>query len=126
MMAKLCALGMLVCFVGVLLSEYGWRGKKVFGVLCAVILMIGLADGISEIFSGVSSLSEDAGVSDVCSVAMKVVGTGYVFGFCADVARELGESSVSSILTLAGRVEILLLVLPYFQRILEFGMELVK
>lgn len=126
MMPKICALGMLVAFVGVLLAECGWRGKRVFGVLAAVVLMIGLSDGIGELFGGVTSISDSAGVGEVAAVAMKVVGVGYVFGFCSDTARELGENSVSSILTIAGRIEILLLVLPYFKKILEFGMELVR
>ena len=57
---------------------------------------------------------------------MKVLGVGYIFGFSSDVAKELGETAVSGVLTLAGKIEIIALVFPYFQKILDFGVELVK
>lgn len=126
MIPKICAVGLLVALVGALLSECGWRGKKMFGVLCATVLLAGLGESVSLLFGGVTVLSESAGISEVASAALKVVGAGYVFGFSADVARELGESSVASALTLAGRVEILLLVFPYFQKIISLGVELIK
>ena len=125
-MLKLCALGVLSAFVGALLSEYGWRGKRVFGVLSAVVMMIGLIDGAGEIFESVFSLSEAAGAVELTKTVMKVLGVGYIFGFSSDVAKELGETAVSGVLTLAGKIEIIALVFPYFQKILEFGVELVK
>lgn len=126
MIPKLCAIGVLLAFVGVLLSEYGFRSKRVFGVLCATMLMIGLSESMLSLFDGVISISDASGISEVSRSALKVIGVGYVFGFCADMSRELGESSVANVLTIAGRIEILLLVFPYFEKILGFGMELVK
>ena len=58
--------------------------------------------------------------------ALKIVGAGYLFGICSDIAAELGEPLVSKGLLTVGRVEILLIAMPYFVGAVQLGAELVK
>ena len=56
---------------------------------------------------------------------LKMVGVGYAFGVCSDVCRELGETSLSGVVALLGRVEILVLSVPFVKRIIECSVELI-
>ena len=113
MIPKICALGIILAFVCLMLSEMGFKGKKAFALLSSVIILIGLVSELGSIFSETSSLFEDTEVGDTAKAALKVVGLGYVFGISADVTEELGEVGISRALTLFGRVEILGMTLPY-------------
>ncbi len=126
MIIKLCMMAVLMAVVGTVLSGLGCKYKGVFSVLCAVILLSGLGEGLSRLFSGVLGLSEAAGISDVAACALKIVGVGYVFGISSEVATELGEGGVARTLLLLSKCEMLLIVLPYLNEILSFGMELIK
>lgn len=126
MIFKICAAGLLCAALGMLLSEMGWRGKRVFTAVCAAVLLSALSEGVSSLFGKVMSVSEAAGISEVAKSAVKIIGVGYIFGVSSDICTELGENTLAGTLTMAGRVEILLIVLPYFIKILSFGLELIE
>lgn len=125
-MMRLCFAAVLSAAVGLLLSELGFRGKRVFSAVAAVALISIVSEGLSELLSSVMSFSEAAGISKAANCAVKVLGCGYVFGMTADLCTELGESGVANALTLTGRIEILLLVLPFFEEVISLGVELLK
>ena len=72
------------------------------------------------------SLSEKAGITDAATCALKAVGLGYIFGFTAETCASLGEPMLSSMVTLAGRVQIFLLAYPYFEKIINLGLDLLE
>lgn len=117
---------LVMVFVGALLSEMGFRGKRVFGALCITLLLVSLLEGMGQIFSDIAGFAEGAGVADMAKCALKIVGASYVFGFVSEVAEELGEKGISSAVTTVGRVEIFALVFPYFKEIINAGIDLLK
>lgn len=123
---KICFTAVLAASVGLLLSELGFKGKRSYSAVAAVVLISFLGEGIGELLSGVGGLSDEFGISEVSSAALKVLGCGYVFGMCSDLCSDLGESGLSRALTLAGRVEILMIVFPYFKDTVLLGLELIK
>ncbi len=126
MIPKLCALGLLLAFVGIMLSELGYKSKRLFSVLAAVAVFSVLGGEISSALSSLLSIGEITGVSEIAVSALKIVGLGYVFGISADIIKELSEPMIASAVTVGGRLEILIVVLPYFIEIIELGIELIK
>ena len=124
MIAKLCLSALLVAILAALLSELGFRHKRLFTVLSLVVLISMLADGIGDLLPSLVGFAELGGLSDAAKCAVKAVGLGYVFGFTSDICSSLGESTLASLVTAVGRVEIFLLALPYFVKTVEMGMEL--
>ncbi len=118
--------GVLLAFLSVLLSEAGFRGKRVFAALSAAILLSILAGDIGKIAAEMLGFAENAGIGEVAGCAAKIVGVGYLFGIGADIVSELGESSISKALISAGKIEILVIVLPYFKDIFNLGLSLIK
>ena len=125
MIPRIAAIALLLSVLGYLLSELGWRGKRVFGALGCVALLLLLSDGLGSIASEMNEICEIGGVSDTARTALKVVFSGYVFGFCSDTASELGENGISSAVNIAGRVEVLLIVLPYLSDVFHSVVEVI-
>lgn len=125
-MMRLCFIALLCASVGLLLSELGFRGKKVFSSVGVIALLALASEGLSSLLYSVLSFSEAAGISEAARCGVKVLGCGYIFGMTADLCSELGEGGVASALTVAGRIEIILLVLPFFEKVLALGAELIK
>lgn len=124
-MMRICLAALLSAVVGVLLSELGFKGKRVFSAVAIVALIALIGSGIKSLLSDVMGISSSVGIEETAAVAVKVLGCGYVFGICSELCAELGETGVSRALSLAGRVEILLLVMPYFVKTVSLGMELI-
>ena len=73
---------------------------------------------------GASAASQKKVVCKCDFYGVRAVGLGYVFGFTSDICNSLGESTLASLVTAVGRVEIFLLALPYFVKTVELGVEL--
>ena len=123
---KIPAAVLLMAFIGFLLKEIGFKGAKLFGAVCCAVLAISFTEGLSDMLFGIRSFADEAGVSDIAAASFKVVLSGYVFGFVADTAEELSEGGIAKGAELAGRIEVLLITLPYFMEILNLGLELLK
>ena len=126
MSLRICFVGILVSALAALLSELGFRQKRLLVTLSLVILLSMLADGIGRLFSSVLSITDSAGISDAAKCAAKAVGLGYVFGFTGEICEELGERGIANAVAIGARVEIFLLVLPYFEKTVRLGVELLK
>ena len=121
MILKLVGAGMLLAFTSFVLSELGFRGKKALSVLGMLLMLTAIGDGMAKLMQPVLGLCDTAGLSEAARCALKLVGAGYLFGICADIASELGESLVSKGLLVAGRVEMLLIAAPYFVGAIKLG-----
>ena len=117
---------LLVAMLASLLSELGFRQKKLFVTLSLVVIFSLLADGVGRIFSSVTSFDGLEGISDAAKCAVKAVGVGYVFGFAGDICEELGEKGLASVVSISARIEIFMLSLPYFEKIMQLGVDFLK
>lgn len=126
MTAKILALGILLAVMAMLLRSFGFRGAAAFALLGVAVLLSAMAGELGELLSLMGL--RDAVSGDAARYAgdvARVVGTGYLFGICADVCGELGEAGIARAVTLCGRIEVLLISAPYFSAILEMGGELI-
>ena len=125
-MIKLVGASVLMVFCLALLSEVGFRGKRSVSLLCAVILFSAVAKSVGTLMGDLLGFADGAGVGSVAASAAKIIGAGYLFGICSDMASEMGEAMVSRVLICAGKIEVLLIVLPYFDEMLKLGTSLIK
>ena len=120
---KVVAYALITLFLGVLLKELGFKGSK-------LVLLLGVVSviGASVIYAGemLSLLPGLDGANKEFAVAMlKIVGIGYAFGICSDICTELGEASLAGAVSLFGKVEIIMLSVPFVKMIVEKGIELI-
>ena len=126
MMLKLSFAALLVAMLAALLSELGFRQKKLFVTLSLVVIFSLLADALGQILSSVTNVASLEGISDCAKSAIKAVGVGYVLGFASDICDELGEKGLSSAVSIAARIEIFLIALPYFEKVIRLGVDFIK
>ena len=126
MILKWLGASLLIGISAYLLSEAGFKGKRIFTALGGVILFSVMASEIGKISAEILGFADGAGIGETAKCAAKIVGCAYLFGIGADVLAELGESGISKALLSAGKIEIMLIVLPYFMDILELGLSLLK
>ena len=126
MMIKAVAAAALAAVLAFLLSEYGYRGKRLFSTL-AVVMLFGVGAVLfGSAYSLINGLGTPLGLGEGAACAVKIIGMGYIFGISSDICRELGEGGIATALTTVGRLEIFLTVLPYILKAVELGAELIK
>ena len=109
-----------------LLRDLGWKGVPVF-ISVAFLGVISLATPyLSQIGSFIKETAEEGGALDAAEAVMKVVGIGYLTGIASDVCKELGSGMLAGAVVLVGRIEIICVVLPFFDEILRLGGELLS
>ena len=126
MSLRICLAALLVAILALLLSELGFRQKRLLTTLALVIIFSLLGDGIARVLSALTSISELEGLAEATKCAIKAVGLGYLFGFAADLCEEMGERGIASAVTVCARVEIFVVALPYFEKTIKLGVELLQ
>lgn len=117
---RLCAVGLIVAVTATLLRDMGFRADRIFALCGAVGIIAATTGGIGSVLGSLTSALPEATAEDTRAI-FKVVGVGYAFGICSDVCQELGEKSTASALNVAARVEILVIALPYIEKIFHLG-----
>ena len=126
MILRLIGASLILTVSAFLLKNFGWRGAPIFTAI-ALVLFITEAEGELEyIFSSIRKIGIESGIENALSAAIKVLGIGYLFGICADICRELSEAGIAKAVEVVGRVEIIAVVVPYFEEIIKVGIGLVK
>ena len=120
------AMGLLMAITAVLLKDLGWRGAAVFSAFSLVALLSLCAEGILKLSGVISDFASQSALSVGAAGVLKIAGVGFLMGATADVCRELGEGGIARGVILAGRLEILCIALPFLQKIVAIGMELLK
>ena len=124
MIFKACALALVGAFCAFILRELGWHSAGITATLCALIVFSLITDGVLAFTKEIERLYVLAELSDYGKCVLKIVGIGYVSGIGSDICRDVGQAGIATALGVVGRIEILLVVLPYFKEILDLAMRL--
>ena len=124
MIFKLVGCAVLLSFLAFTLREFGFKGAPVFAVASGVLLLGLVASRLEEtlFFGGALFLSETGG--EILGVALKALGISYLFSIASEVCTSLGEGGIARALDVAGRVELVILIMPYVIKIIELGREM--
>ena len=123
--SSVAAAFLVVAASSLILKSFGFKGAPVFAALSVVFIISytsGRFSAIGELFNDISSYSN---ASEYVSAAMKVVGIGYLGGISSDVCKEIGEAGVAKGISVAARLEILLISLPFVKDLLELSVSLI-
>ena len=120
---KVIAYVLITLFLGALLKELGFKGSKLVLLLGVVSVLGAVVIYIGKMLSFLPNLSDDT--KEYAVAMLKILGVGYAFGICSDICTELGEPSLASAVCLFGRIEIVMLSIPFIKTIVEKGIELI-
>jgi stage III sporulation protein AD len=120
---KVIAYVLITLFLGALLKELGFKGSKLVLLLGVVSVLGAAVIYIGEMLSFLPKLNES--VKEYAVAMLKILGVGYAFGICSDICAELGETTLAGAVCLFGRIEIVMLSVPFIKTIVEKGIELI-
>ncbi len=124
MTSKICAVALISVVLALILKEFGFKSKVLFSTFCLIVLIIMGIEPLSSILSSFGGLASKAKISEAADTAVRAVGLGYIFGFTSDICTSLGESNIASVVQMVGKIEIFVLALPYFEKTIALGLEL--
>jgi stage III sporulation protein AD len=122
---KLCG-GALLCAVAILLIKNGggvvlplqWTGTL---LLVGASLMM-----LAPVFVWIEDLCVQNGMGEVATLLLKGLGVAILTQLCAEMCRQSGEGALGSGVEMAGKAELMLLCLPYLQRLVDTAKELLE
>ena len=106
-------IALFIAFMSFMLRSMGYEGSRLISVVGTVSLLCAVVLGVGRLMDSLPSELLSGKVAAVAEVSLRIMGVGYVFGIVADICRELGEVGLANAAEGLGRVEILMLSVPY-------------
>jgi stage III sporulation protein AD len=107
---------MLIAVLRRMGSELSVMLKAVSGVAVAAVCLLAISPAV-ELVREIAALSESA--ASYAEFMLRVLSVAIMTHVCATVCRDCGEGSLGSYVELGGKVEIIVLSLPYIKGIME-------
>ncbi len=112
---------LLLALLAYSMREASVKGASLVLLSAGVMLLVPLVTRLSSLVSVWRDFAEKSTAAPYVASIVKVMGVGYLTHFAADTCRESGAASLSARVELCGKLEILLICLPYIQELLTYA-----
>lgn len=115
---------MVFCVVAAALALVLRQYRPEYAILvslgCSVVVLLWLIGGIARVIEELDALLEASLLSrDLIQVVMKCLGVCVLTELAGQTCRDAGENAIGAKVELAGKVTLLLVSLPLFERLLQ-------
>lgn len=94
-------------------------------ITASVIILIYLVDYLTSVIDTVNEMFEQVNInSDYIKLLLKCTGICFITEFSCDLCKESGYSSLSSQISLAGKLVTLVMAVPLFKEVLSISLSL--
>ena len=123
---KVCATAMLCALIGVAVRRLSAEIGVLLKVVCGILLAALCVGGIAPIVEFVRELSAfgDGSLALHAEFMLKVLSIAILSHICATACRDCGEGTVASYVEFFGKVEIIILSLPYISDVIGMSVGL--
>ncbi len=117
----IAAIALITTFCVLVLREVKSELAAAVALAGGIIVVLSVIDVFTDIFSTIAAIAKRAGLAaSVVTLLFKVIAVGYVTEFSASVMDDVGLSSLSDKVTLAGKLIIVGVSLPVVVKLFEF------
>ncbi len=117
----IAAIALITTFCVLVLREVKSELAAAVALAGGIIVVLSVVDVFTDIFSTIAAIAKRAGLAtSVVTLLFKVIAVGYVTEFSASVMDDVGLSSLSDKVTLAGKLIIVGVSLPVVVKLFEF------
>lgn len=115
----ICGAAIVTAVLTVMLRSQSPHSAMLLSVAAGAVIILSLLKNIPDTLSGIQSVLNDGGVdtSDI-AILLKVMGICFVTEFTCDCVTEAGLLSLSTNISFAGKILVLLTSVPLFQNII--------
>ena len=118
-MIVICGAAIMTAVLDVMLRKQSPHSALILSLASGVVIILSILKNIPDLLSGVQAILSDSDIdTQSIAVLLKVVGICFVTEFTCDCVTEAGLLSLSTNISFAGKILVLLTALPLFQNIL--------
>ena len=120
-----CGAAIITAVMALLLRQKSPHSALLLSIASGTVIMLSLLRDIPDIITGVNALLGSAGIdSGDIILLFKIVGICFVTEFTCDCVSEAGLLSLSTNISFAGKILVLVTSLPMFERVISVIQEL--
>ena len=118
---KIAAIALITAFCVLVLREVKSELAFIVALAGGVVVLLSVIDYFADVFSVISDIAKRAGLAaSVVKLLFKVIAVGYITEFSSSIIDDMGMSSLSDKVTLAGRLIIVAMSLPIVIQLFNF------
>ncbi len=128
-MSMVAVLGITVvaAFLAVLLRKYHPEYSMAVGLITGILILALLLTQIAPVIGRLKTLLDSSSLPEEYGLVLfKALGVCLLSQLAADACRDAGENAMAEKAELAGKVFLLLLALPLFEKIAELALQLIN
>ncbi|WP_405357060.1 SpoIIIAC/SpoIIIAD family protein [Ruminococcus sp.] len=116
----ICGAAIVTAVLAVMLRSQSPHSAMLLSVAAGAIIILSLLKNLPGTLSGIQSVLSDGGIDTAdIAILLKVMGICFVTEFTCDCVTEAGLLSLSTNISFAGKILVLLTSLPLFQNIIS-------
>ncbi len=113
--------------ISILLKQYLPEYSLLVTLATCIIILFWVTVNIIPVVGKLTYFIEKAKVhSDYGSIVFKSLGLAFIVQLVSDVCKDVGESAIASKVELAGKIAILVISLPLFEKIISIVFEMIE
>lgn len=121
----LCGIAVLAAVFSVMLRKYNPEYSFLISLCAGVLILFLLLSKISPAISQIKSLLSATGLDpEYGGILFKSLGICFLTQFASDSCRDSGEGAMASKVEFAGKIMIVLIALPLFEKIAQTALSL--
>lgn len=122
----IAGLALVTAVIAVLLRRYNQEYAVVVSITAGVVILVQILANILPAIRQINDLLSAAQLSgEYALILFKTLGICFLAQFAADSCRDAGETALASKVELAGKLCIVLLALPLFEKIASTALALI-
>ena len=116
----ICGAAIVTAVLAVMLRSQSTHSAMLLSLAAGAIIILSLLKNLPATLSGIQSVLSDGGIDTAdIAILLKVMGICFVTEFTCDCVTEAGLLSLSTNISFAGKILVLLTSLPLFQNIIS-------
>ena len=120
MLTKIIATAIVAVVASTIIKQYRQDIALLINICAGLMMVLLCLQDFSTILDNIVGLSNVSSISNGLVLPLiKVLGIGYITEFCADIADDAGNKTISSKLLLGGKIAICLVALPIISNLVK-------
>ena len=116
----IAAIAVLAAVIAAMLRRYHQEYAVFLSIAAGVVILFAVFSGVAPAVSRIGTLLSSSGLSaDYAVILLKTLGICFLAQFASDACRDAGESALASNVELAGKIAVVVLSLPRFEKIVQ-------
>lgn len=119
--------GIAICaaVIAAMMRRYHQEYAVFISIAAGLVILFMIFSNVSPAVRQISTLLSSTGLtSDYAAILFKTIGICFLAQFAADACRDAGESALASNVELGGKIAIVVLSLPLFEKIAQTAVRL--